>query len=370
MAQPPRHVYLTWQREDCCRTMTVNFQYRDARADWGEVRCGEQVVRGKPTVLQLAGERRSVYHLTLEGLAPGTEYAFQAGRPGRLSAALRFRTPGTDKLRFAAGGDVYMTEVGRELFRLAGAYDPDFALVGGDICYEEGQLGLWSWWDRWLDRWNEHLRGEKGRLIPMVLAIGNHDVHGGWEQTPRQAPFYFQYLAQDPKSYFLRRFGPASILCLDSGHVTTHDGPQTRWLGEALATTADQPFVFACYHVPLYPSLEPFSLLWARLGRTHWAPLFDKHRLTAAFEHHEHTYKRSHPIKGGKIAAAGTVYLGDGAWGQAPRALPQALRWYEARHGSTNHFWLVDVSPDRCVATALGRGGKVIDKVEFSPQRP
>lgn len=345
--------------------MTVNLQYRDGRADLGEVRCGTQVVTGKPVVLQLGGERRAVYHITLEGLTPGTDYRFRAGRPGRLSKELWFRTPGEERLRFVEGGDVYMTDTGRELFQLAARHDPDCGVVGGDICYEEGQLSLWRWWDTWLDRWHEHLRGPKGRLIPLVLAIGNHDVRGGWEQTPRQAPFYFQYLAQDSRSYFLRRFGPASLVCLDSGHVTSHDGAQTAWLAAALAKVADQPFCFATYHVPLYPSLEPESLLWARLGRKHWAPLFDKFRLAAAFEHHEHTFKRSHPIKGGKVAREGTVYLGDGAWGQAPRGLPSGLRWYEARHGSVNHFWLVDVDREKCVAQALGKGGKVIDRVEF-----
>jgi len=130
------------------------------------VRCGELVARGKPTVLQLGGERRAVYHITLEGLEPGTEYAFRAGRPGALSGELRFRTPREDRLRFVEGGDVYMTDVGRELFQLAGRHDPDCGVVGGDICYEEGQRSLWGEGGRCSTGWSFR-RGRPGRESDM-----------------------------------------------------------------------------------------------------------------------------------------------------------------------------------------------------------
>ena len=349
--------------------MTVNFHYRGTLAGPGEVHFGTADLSGRASAagerMQLAGEPRTLYHVTLEGLQAGTVYRFRCGRAGKLGPELRFRTPAEDRLRFVDGGDVYLSRTAHELFKLAGQQDPDFGIVGGDIAYEEGKLSLWTWWDEWLDMWSQNFRAPDGRLLPLVFAIGNHDVRGNWEAKSSDAPFFFHYLAQDPKSYFLRRFGLAALVCLDTGHIAPQDGEQARWLAQTLAR-CQEPFVFASYHVPLYPSLEPFALFWARQGRTHWVPSFDKHRLSAAFEHHEHTFKRTHRLKGNKVDKTGTVFFGDGAWGQAPRALPQELRWYEERHGSVNHFWRVDLTPQKATVTALGKNGKGLDRVELN----
>lgn len=44
------------------------------------------------------------------------------------------------------------------------------------------------------------------------------------------------------------------------------------------------------------------------------APLFEEYELTAAFENHDHTYKRTHRIRDGWWIPRGVLYLGDGAW--------------------------------------------------------
>jgi hypothetical protein len=58
------------------------------------------------------------------------------------------------------------------------------------------------------------------------------------------------------------------------------------------------------------------------LNRECWAPLFEKHNVDVVLEHHDHTFKRTHPIKGGLVDKNGVTYLGDGSWGKlrAPRS--------------------------------------------------
>ena len=46
-------------------------------------------------------------------------------------------------------------------------------------------------------------------------------------------------------------------------------------------------------------------------------PLFDKHNIDLVLEHHDHTFKRTHPMRGGEVdEKTGIAYLGDGSWGK------------------------------------------------------
>ena len=38
--------------------------------------------------------------------------------------------------------------------------------------------------------------------------------------------------------------------------------------------------------------------------------------MDAVLEHHDHTFKRTHPLKDGMKDKYGVPYLGDGSWGQ------------------------------------------------------
>jgi hypothetical protein len=61
------------------------------------------------------------------------------------------------------------------------------------------------------------------------------------------------------------------------------------------------------------------------LIREHWCPLFDEYGVQLAFEHHDHAYKRTYPIRKGTVDPRGVVYLGDGAWGVTVRKrMPKA----------------------------------------------
>ena len=77
-----------------------------------------------------------------------------------------------------------------------------------------------------------------------------------------------------------------------------------------------------------------------------------------------HTFKRTHPLKGGKVHPNGTVYLGDGYWGiengltaknQKPLLrLPHPLI---AIGGLRYHTWRMDVGRIGCEGRVGGVGG-------------
>jgi hypothetical protein len=249
------------------------------------------------------------------------------------------------------------------LLQQAARLSPAFGAVGGDIAYAGDMLTNYTKWDAWLDLWETNMVTPAGYTVPMVLAIGNHEVRGGSAASPTNAQFYFQYFAQtQERSYFLRTFGDnVAMFLLDSGHISPHDGAQTAWLDSQLTACEGFPHEFAAYHVPLYPSYRPFDGAGSVKGRQAWLPIFDKHHLTTAFEHHDHTFKRTKLLRENKPNPHGTLYLGDGCWGQSARKVESGLRWYEAKAASIQHFWCVDATRSRVEYRAFNKEGKVFD---------
>src|SRR5438046_3081784 len=67
--------------------------------------------------------------------------------------------------------------------------DPMFAVIGGDLGYYNGvsvEISL-----AFLRNYSKTMIGRDGRLIPMVTAIGNHEVVGGYNKTRDKAPFFY-----------------------------------------------------------------------------------------------------------------------------------------------------------------------------------
>ena len=157
----------------------------------------------------------------------------------------------------------------------------------------------------------------KGFTVPMLLAIGNHEVRGGVGRSPTNAAFYFRYFAQEQnRSYYSRKFGRNFVIyLLDSGHLTPPGGEQATWLDRELEADRKFPHHFAVYHVPLYPAYRPYDAAPSVAGRNAWLPIFDRHHLTTAFEHHDHVFVRNKLLRNNQPDPQGTLYLGDGCWG-------------------------------------------------------
>ena len=372
--ESPRYVYLTWQG-DTGTTITVNYHTFQPTAS-SFVLYDTQSIGGNPKkylyrtegassrVKGLKGRR--IHHIELTGLKPGQTYYFVAGDPeSGYSEERKFRTIPDDgsPVRFVTGGDMGIGEEVSTLLRRAAALEPQFALIGGDIAYVNGDITKVDIWDQWLQIWCADMITPKGYTIPMALAIGNHEVQGGYQGNPDKAPFYFGFLAQSGnRSYFRRQFGPQIVVYfLDSGHIAEHGGKQAEWLEAHLKEDQDTPYRFAIYHVPLYNSYRPFDNEWSQAGRTHWGPLFDKYGLTTAFENHDHMFKRSKLLRDGRESDKGVLYLGDGAWGKGPRTLDLTLRPYLEKGGATLHFWLVDLTAERVEYRAIDINGRIFD---------
>ncbi|MBA2728259.1 MAG: fibronectin type III domain-containing protein, partial [Parachlamydiaceae bacterium] len=375
---PPKEpfaVYLTWQR-DPTTTMTVQWiNPVDFAANEFEFHAvGDPFWNRTSTyALSLPNENRyHIYRLELTGLIPNMDYFFRIG--GSEGKIYNFRTmPATDEtpFRFVVGGDIYHDGLEKVLQtnRQAALQSPWFALLGGDLAYGADKFGIlpegWqSWMEKWLakvdispskrQRWFDWLASWKhtmvtpeGRLIPLIPALGNHDVNGGFGKTAEDAQiFHALFPFPGKKGYQTLEFGKyLNLIVLDTGHTNPIGGEQTRWLYNILRASEEFKHKFALYHVPAYPSIRKFNGKISSEVRHFWVPLFDKYGLTAAFENHDHAYKRTFPLRSGKIDPQGVLFFGDGAWGvEEPRErTPKDKRWYLANSASKSHFIMVTI---------------------------
>ena len=126
----------------------------------------------------------------------------------------------------------------------------------------------------------EELNQEVGRLIPLILTIGNHDV--GYDALAEvtldknndKIPYFFLFNPQhtvsnnkspsnipqstqvpEPSerlSYHSHIIGPTLHLHLDSGYVTSFED-QNSFI-DLMSSTHPSLYKFANYHNPIYPS--------------------------------------------------------------------------------------------------------------------
>lgn len=385
-------VYLTWLR-DPSTTMVVNWVnlYPESSVQVWHRAAGEAKwsstwgLRSEvpPSTFQV---RRA----ELTGLNPDTVYEFSLGGDAapapeeKWRVIERFRTPPAKldrRVRFVTGGDMMHLREWLDAMNLqAGAQDPDFALLGGDLAYADGKYA--TRWIDWLQSIHRHLRAPDGRLIPLVLVIGNHEVRGHYHgKIPEDAPYFYGFFAlPGNRSYNALDFGDyLSVIALDTDHTQPIAGAQTAWLDAALAERATRRFVFPCYHYPAYGTTKrpkdgglPCEHPLAKKIQSEWSPLFERYGVTAVFENDHHAYKRTYPIRAGaRDDANGITYLGDGAWGveTRPVATPGEA-WYLARSESRRHVFVVTLQPEGVAQVrATDAAGEIFDRVTYETAR-
>lgn len=313
-----------------------------------------------------------VFRAELKDLPAGADVDFRISKTsGGEAAPYRFRMPPADlsKVRFITGGDVYhQREAMDRMNRLAGSQDPLFVLMGGDLAYANN-IKPERWLD-YLDSWAANARAPDGRLIPKVVAIGNHETLGaGYHPNDAPGPeaaslFYslFEFPVKEDATHVVDFGSSLSLVMLDSGH-TKNIAAQTEWLRATLEARRRVPCLFAAYHRPAWGCGAKDDSVEIR---REWSPLFEKHRVTAVFEYDHHVFCRSHPLTAGVVdQSAGVPYLGAGAWSvdvRKPDPREVARRPWVARAEARNHFYLMETRPGGFTASAIDIGGGVFDR--------
>jgi len=314
----------------------------------------------------------------LVGLKPDTKYEFRINN----GDVYKFRTMPNNlnrSIKFAAGGDMmhrkdWMINTNQSVAH----YDLDFVIIGGDLAYADGLSDNVHRWYDFMEIWSNTMKTQTGRIIPLLVSIGNHEVKKGYvsnyklyEQTDSfrmmEAPYFFTLFAfPGQPGYNVLDFGDyLTLVALDTGHINPISGIQKDWLKETLGDRQGKANIIPFYHVPAYPSFRNFNDSLNVEVRTHWVTLFEQNQnINVVFENHDHTYKRTYPLKNNIIDLDGIHYIGDGAWGVETREVRDGL-WYLAEARSVRHFILVEITEENIYINAIDENGYKIDYLKI-----
>ncbi len=402
-AEEPDGLFLTWQ-DDPTTTMTIDWHVEPVSGDdetdeadkaadeprtalcfrqvddsvWSDESDAKHVEPGQYD--------RLVYRTELTGLEPGQEYVFQVGD---FEREFRFRTmPDSiddEPLVFATGGDtMHLPQLFEPTNEVVMDYDPQFIAWGGDLAYADGgtDSGSVDRWRMWFDSILDTLVHDDGRVVPIIAGVGNHEVDGGYyfnhddyEQADQHrqalAPFYYSLFAfPGQPGYGVLDFADyLSIVALDTDHTNPIEGEQTDWLESTLSEREDRgvTHIIPVYHVAAFPSHRDLDGKIKTRIREHWVPHFEEYGVRLAFENHDHTYKRTHPIRDGEVDDDGIVYIGDGAWGVITRRGDSRGEWYIDEFASEKHGLIVTLDGEDHHVLAIDQDGEILDEYGTIP---
>lgn len=307
-----------------------------------------------------------VHTVRLAHLQPDTEYQFRIGRDPKI---YKFRTAPNSldhPIQFIIGGDAdQTTKLFRKMNETIVKKDPLFCVIGGDLAYAINKTpfqiasSAFNRWISFLSIWKEQMITAEGRLIPMLITVGNHDISGENDEL-----FFTLFPFSEKKLYRSIDFGAyLSLILLDTDHYHPIEGEQTNWLNKSLSERTNTKYRFAVYHEAAYPSHYPFQGTIPKKIRTFWCPLFDKYKLTAAFENHNHAFKRTHPLTNNEIDPEGIIYFGDGCWGAKPRKTNDM--WYLAKRARKNNVYFMQLTTTEAHIQAIDLVGDTLDSVNI-----
>jgi acid phosphatase type 7 len=396
-----RHMYMTWGSTNIHKSYTLTVHnlssqdgleiYYDTKPHHGKTKAYRYSMKHKGTRLYHLPDKRIVHHIIFPNLHPGETYYFIVGKKKiGFTEEKSFRTlpEEIDTLHVVEGGDWELSPGAEKVARTAAQQNPDAVFLGGDYPVGVNSEKDYLKWDQWLDMYTRTMTTKEGHLIPMILAIGNHEI---LEKNP-SVSFFIDYFYQNPErqTYFHKVFSDdIALFVLDSGLAATHDGEQLSWMKKVLQKHNEKKIKIALYHIPIYPSVrfseknliyyslytllqlddkniayKMFSPL-SEVGRKTWEPVFDMHDLTVAFEHHDHALKRTYPLRNGSYHPHGTLYLGDGGWGCSSQ-YPTVQSYYNFTFAKTvrnrHFFWDVVITKDHIDYRAITSDGETIDE--------
>ncbi|WP_199193303.1 hypothetical protein [Blastopirellula marina] len=165
-----------------------------------------------------------------------------------------------------------------------------------------------------------------------------------------------------------------SLVLMDTGHIAKVKGEQTSWLEKTLAERREVPHLFGVNHVPCYPSYRNPDAEDEKLGvgqdqREQWCPLFEKYKVDVVLEHHDHTFKRTHPLTDGRVDPYGVNYLGDGSWGKVRAPKRPEDRPYLAKTSEAYHVTVHRLEGARRFHVAIEDTGKIADVITTVSKR-
>lgn len=306
------------------------------------------------------------HHAKLTNLQPDTTYYLSVQSSAGKSREYHFRTAPAGEKAFKlvyAGDSLGPSDVVQgiavQLRDMMVEDDSILALLHGGDYAKAPSVGLWA---RWLPAYAMTTM-EAGRVLPIIPIVGNHD-------KPAQSPIFRQaygYPGGEKDYYTCQLTSAVGIICLNT--EISAEGEQKRFLEQALIRLEDKNvrWRMAAFHRPAYAAVKQPGA-----AKVSWVPLFEQFNIDLVLESDGHCIKRTVPIRAGKEADDGIVYLGEGGFSAAQRN-PQRGRWYlqgdRAFVSKGHHVMMLEITPDAIHYETILNTGEVVDSASFKARR-
>lgn len=327
----------------------VNVTSKSATVAW-VVKTGEMKVGPSWTGLNRSIPILRSHRIPFTNLKPGTtvHYDVLGGKPEGKGYFKTAPEPGAS-FEFVVFGDTRTRhELHQKIVDAIVKRDPEIVVHTGDLVSDGTDTELWP---IFFNIEKELLK--KAAFFPV---LGNH------ERNSKQ--FYEFFDVSTP--YYSFNWGSAhfTILNTDVGNVAISAAAkesfwaeQLKWLEDDLAKSKKAEFRFVVMHHP------PFTAVKRRQGDNRLAsqtvPLFEKYKVHAVFNGHDHNYQR-HVVNG-------VTYVVTGGGGAPLYPVDAPLPGVTQKVESTEHYVRVRVEPGKAALEVVALAGHVIENVEIKP---
>ncbi len=247
-------------------------------------------------------------HVTLEGLEPGTDYAYRVtldesggdvtSAPGFFRTAPALGTP----VSFAVLADTQLQSEGTNRLELVGnaiAADPtplDFILHGGDVVESPSS----PYWDHWFSSFDAMLL-----RAPFIPVLGNHEKN---HSSYYEAFCFPPGEGKNDEEWWALHWGDVVVVGLDTNVRKASDYiAQQDWARAQLS--GPEPYKFVIFHHPVFTS-DAYYDAGTFLDEI-FHPIFVETGVDIVFNGHSHHYEH--------IVRDGVTYLVVGGGGATPR---------------------------------------------------
>lgn len=306
------------------------------------------------------------HFVELKNLKANTRYNFIIKDSEGYSKAYHFYTaPNSNKerLSFIGGGDSRSrSAVRRKANVMVAKLKPHAVLFAGDFT----AIDIEREWKQWLEDW-EYSIGKDGRITPIVVTRGNHEL------TNKSMVNLFNVPSK--RVYYSTQFGGDLYNVITLNSEIFKGGPQAWWLKSDLKEHKDFFWQMPMYHRPIRPHVKHKKEM--KTQYKNFLPHFEKMKNVAlALECDSHTAKTTWPIISSTEPGAeegfkrddanGIVYIGEGCWGAPPRVADDKKCWTRDAEMVDSFKWIFVDQEKIEVRTVLYTNSDVID--ELNPE--
>ncbi|WP_338847330.1 metallophosphoesterase family protein [Massilia sp. W12] len=330
----------------------------------------------------------------LRNLTPNTAYYFRACDDSGCGSPYWFKTMSNApaNMTFISGGDSRTNRGERQQAnQMVAKIRPAFIDFGGDLTDNNTASQMMEWLSDWQMTYSKDtINGIAYQYIPgLVVNVGNHEdndvqfvckVFGADSDRNGVCSNRDTYNAFNINGNQIRLYNLNSQFDWAGADFSA----QTTWLKNDLSSAgASAQWRIGGYHRPALPRTS--SKPTVNSGLFSWAQPFYDLKMNIVFESDSHILKMSTPVKPAasgsnyEVASAGTVYLGEGAWGAPKRPADRSANWL-VDLDSLSHFNVLQTSGENIIvrtvlfnngsATALTREQRAADPLALPADLP